>query len=302
METSDCTSAPQCHLSEPAPAPTARHPHQAPRQEPARHQAPVPTQEPARLADLRAQQLLDTLPEAMFDDIARVASAVCGTPIALISLVDSDRQWFKAKVGLQATQTPREQAFCAHAILDPHTPLVVPDATQDARFAHNPLVTGAPDIRLYAGAPIVSAAGHALGTVCVIDNRPRELSAEQIECLQALSRQASNLIEYRRIIRSSVDSVQLQLLAKSEKLRATQVQSEQRAQRLAHVVHTLQQALVEPLRALGSSAQALEDRLGAQEAGARVHVESIKAAIQALQGRLETLQQDIEGPSTASPG
>ncbi len=187
---------------------------------------PRPQNEAARLAALRAQQVLDSLPEQMFDDIVRVASNVCGTPIALISLVDEDRQWFKAKVGLQASETPRDQAFCAHAILQPDQPFVVPDATQDPRFAQNPLVTGSPDIRMYAGAPIVSHSGHALGTVCVIDQTPRELTAEQIDSLQALSRQVSHLLELRRVTRNSVDSVQLQLLAKSDKLREVQRQVE----------------------------------------------------------------------------
>lgn len=187
---------------------------------------PRPQNETARLAALRAQQVLDSLPEQMFDDIVRVASNVCGTPIALISLVDEDRQWFKAKVGLQASETPRDQAFCAHAILQPDQPLVVPDATQDPRFAQNPLVTGSPDIRMYAGAPIVSHSGHALGTVCVIDQTPRELTAEQIDSLQALSRQVSHLLELRRVTRNSVDSVQSQLLSKSDKLREVQRQVE----------------------------------------------------------------------------
>lgn len=187
---------------------------------------PRPHNEAARLAALRAQQVLDSLPEQMFDDIVRVASNVCGTPIALISLVDEDRQWFKAKVGLQANETPRDQAFCAHAILQPDQPFVVPDATQDPRFAQNPLVTGSPDIRMYAGAPIVSHSGHALGTVCVIDQTPRELTAEQIDSLQALSRQVSHLLELRRVTRNSVDSVQSQLLAKSDKLREVQRQVE----------------------------------------------------------------------------
>lgn len=187
---------------------------------------PRPVNEAARLAALRAQQVLDSLPEQMFDDIVRVASNVCGTPIALISLVDEDRQWFKAKVGLQASETPRDQAFCAHAILQPDQPFVVPDATQDPRFAQNPLVTGGPDIRMYAGAPIVSHSGHALGTVCVIDQTPRELTADQIDSLQALSRQVSHLLELRRVTRNSVDSVQSQLLSKSDKLREVQRQVE----------------------------------------------------------------------------
>lgn len=194
---------------------------------------PRPANEAARLAALRAQQVLDSLPEQMFDDIVRVASNVCGTPIALISLVDEDRQWFKAKVGLQASETPRDQAFCAHAILEPDQPLVVPDATQDPRFAQNPLVTGSPDIRMYAGAPIVSHSGHALGTVCVIDQTPRDLTSDQIDSLQALSRQVSHLLELRRVTRNSVDSVQLQLLAKSDRLREVQRHNEELKARVA---------------------------------------------------------------------
>ena len=194
---------------------------------------PRPHNEAVRLAALRAQQVLDSLPEQMFDDIVRVASNVCGTPIALISLVDEDRQWFKAKVGLAASETPRDQAFCAHAILQPDQPFVVPDATQDPRFAQNPLVTGSPDIRMYAGAPIVSHSGHALGTVCVIDQTPRDLTPDQIDSLQALSRQVSHLLELRRVTRNSVDSVQLQLLAKSDRLREVQRHNEELKARVA---------------------------------------------------------------------
>lgn len=262
--------------------------------------APFPPHETARLAALQAQQLLDSLPEQMFDDIVKVASSVCGTPIALISLVDRDRQWFKAKVGLSASETPRDQAFCAHAILEPGRPLVVPDATQDPRFAENPLVTGSPDIRLYAGAPIVSHSGHALGTVCVIDRQPRQLEPAQIEALEALSRQVSNLIEYRRITRNSVDSVQLQLLAKSEKLRDTQVQSERRAQQLQRVVSALQHDLDEPLRAMGDGVQALLDRLGPREPGLRVHAESIAQAASDLKTRVARLQAEITGGAPVS--
>lgn len=209
--------------------------------------APYPANETSRLAALRAQQLLDSLPEQMFDDIVRVASNVCGTPIALISLIDEDRQWFKAKVGLQASETPRDQAFCAHAILEPDKPLVVPDATQDPRFAANPLVTGSPDIRLYAGAPIVSQSGHALGTVCVIDHQPRELTQQQIDSLQALSRQVSHLIELRRVTRNSVDSVQMQLLNKSDKLRELQRKNEELLARLAQAEQDLEALRLRPL-------------------------------------------------------
>ena len=238
-------------LSTPAPTATAREamtstvePSTAPVAPAA---APLPANEASRLAALRAQQVLDSLPEQMFDDIVRVASNVCGTPIALISLVDENRQWFKAKVGLQASETPRDQAFCAHAILEPDRPLVVPDATQDPRFAANPLVTGSPDIRLYAGAPIVSHSGHALGTVCVIDHEPRELTQAQIDSLQALSRQVSHLMELRRVTRNSVDSVQMQLLNKSDKLRDVQRENEALRTRLAEAERELESWRQRPL-------------------------------------------------------
>ena len=153
--------------------------------------------EQARLAALHDLRVLDTLPEQAFDDIVQLASQICGTPLGLVSLVDEQRQWFKARVGLAATQTPRDLAFCAHAINTPDALMVVADTAHDPRFRSNPLVTGEPEIRFYAGAPIVTAGGHALGTVCVIDTVPRELDAAQLGALQALARQASALFELR---------------------------------------------------------------------------------------------------------
>ena len=151
-----------------------------------------------RLACLRGLHVLDTLPEPGFDDIVRLASLICGTPISLVSLVDADRQWFKAKVGMTEPQTRRELAFCAHAIVAAGPVFVVPDAAADPRFAGNPLVTGDPHIRFYAGAPIVMPGGQKLGTVCVIDTLPRTLDASQLQALQALSRQTTALLELRQ--------------------------------------------------------------------------------------------------------
>ena len=126
----------------------------------------------------------------------RVASLVCGTPIAVVSLVDAERQWFKARLGIEGTETQREVAFCAHAIHSPEV-MEVPNATEDTRFARNPLVTGHPDIRFYAGAPIITTSGHSLGTLCVIDRIPRTLTAEQRTILISLSHVARALLELR---------------------------------------------------------------------------------------------------------
>jgi GAF domain-containing protein len=133
-----------------------------------------PANEQQRLATLRGYEILDTEPEAAFDDLTSLASYVCQTPVALISLIDADRQWFKSKVGVSVAETSRDVAFCASAILQPDV-FIVSDATQDERFAENPLVVSEPKIRFYAGATLTTN-GQALGTLCVLDRVPRELS------------------------------------------------------------------------------------------------------------------------------
>lgn len=158
---------------------------------------PIPANEARRLEALRRHRLLDTAPEREFDDFARLAALICDVPIALITLVDAERQWFKARIGLDSTETPREHAFCSYTILG-EEPLLVADATKDERFARNPLVTSEPHIRFYLGAPLIDVEGYALGSLCVIDRKPRQLSAEQTEGLSALSRQFSARLELRR--------------------------------------------------------------------------------------------------------
>ena len=158
----------------------------------------LPQDEAARLAELHSYDVLDTPPEAAFDDLTRLASRICGTPIALVSLVDAERQWFKSRVGLEASETPRKVAFCAHAIHRPAELFVVRDSLQDERFCDNPLVTGEPHVRFYAGAPLVEPTGRALGTLCVIDHQPRDLGPDQLELLRVLSRQVVTQLELRR--------------------------------------------------------------------------------------------------------
>ncbi|WP_144186436.1 putative bifunctional diguanylate cyclase/phosphodiesterase [Elioraea rosea] len=139
--------------------------------------APLPPNESERIAAVHALRLLDTQAEERFDRFVRLARSLADMPIALFTMVDSDRQWFKAREGLDATETPRDHAFCAHAILDPENPLLVEDAREDERFADNPLVTGPLGIRFYAGAPVRTPAGHAVGTLCVIDTKPRRIDS-----------------------------------------------------------------------------------------------------------------------------
>lgn len=158
---------------------------------------PIPDDEGARLAVLRGYKILDTPPEEAFDDLTHLASFICGAPIALVSLVDAHRQWFKSRVGLDVPETPRDVAFCAHSIMQPDV-LVVPDARADARFAEIPLVTGDTAIRFYASATLTSPEGYNLGTLCVMDRVPRNLSPEQREGLRMLGRQVMRQIELRR--------------------------------------------------------------------------------------------------------
>ena len=154
------------------------------------------TAETDRLAALRRYRILDTEPEQRFDDLALLASHICGTPMALITLVDEHRQWFKARVGVSVAETSRAISFCTHAIQERDL-FVVCDATTDERFRDNPQVTGDSHIRFYAGAPLVTPDGHALGTLCVVDRTPRTLSPEQVQALDALRRQVESQLELR---------------------------------------------------------------------------------------------------------
>lgn len=195
--------------------------------------AALPENEGERLRALRDYNILDTLPEREYQDIVRMAALICGTPIALVSLVDESRQWFKAKIGLEANETSRESAFCAHALLQPDQLFIVPDATRDPRFVDNPLVTSGPNIHFYAGAPLTTTAGHVLGALCVIDRRPRELSNEQKEALFALSRQVISQLEIRlKLIELEAAQTQLREVAAHQ----DRIKEEER-KRIAREIH-----------------------------------------------------------------
>lgn len=158
---------------------------------------PMQTNDAERVATLEKYAILDTEPEKAFDDLTLLASFICKTPIAYISLIDEDRQWFKSKIGITVSETPRDVAFCSVAIQQPDV-FVVPDTLQDERFRNNPLVTSEPRVRFYAGAPLITEEGYALGTLCIVDRRPREFTAEQGETLRALSRLVLAQMEFRR--------------------------------------------------------------------------------------------------------
>ncbi len=158
---------------------------------------PLPANEMLRLQALYDLSILDSPREKNFDDITAIASMICDVPMSIISLVDAERQWFKSSVGLDGTETARDVAFCAHAILQPQQMTIVPDALLDKRFVDNPLVTGDPYIRFYAGAPLVTEDGAALGTLCVADYKPRDITPEQQQALMALARQVMQLFHLR---------------------------------------------------------------------------------------------------------
>lgn len=162
---------------------------------------PHPAEEEARLAALHACDILDTGPEEAFEELVRLAARLTGHPVAFVSLVDRERMWVKAGTGLPAREVPRDHSFCAHAILRPGEPLSVPDATRDPRFRDNPFVTGEPWMRAYLGVPLVDSEGHALGSFCVMDHRPRVHGPEEVETMRVLARAVMANLELRRAAR-----------------------------------------------------------------------------------------------------
>jgi GAF domain-containing protein len=190
-----------------------------------------PANEEARIVALEKYAILDTDPEQAFDDLTLLASFVCKTPIALISLVDEDRQWFKSRIGIKASETSRDIAFCSTAILQSDL-FVVPDALEDERFRDNPLVVSDPNIRFYAGAPLINEDGYALGTLCVVDRSPRDLASDQREALKALSRLVLGQLEFRR-----------NLILLKEALTDRTKEEHERQRELVHVQETLMRVM-----------------------------------------------------------
>ncbi len=193
---------------------------------------PLPKNELLRLKALREYAVMDSAAEQAYDDIVRLVAFICKTPIAFVSFIDSDRQWFKAKVGLEVPQIPREATFCTHAILKPFEVMVIPDALLDERFATHPGVTGDPGVRFYVGVPLVTPTGEALGTLCVVDFTPRRLESEQIDILRILARQVIAQLELRRsiaVLESGITEREQyveQLLQQQRTLEVAQVQLE----------------------------------------------------------------------------
>ncbi len=248
--------------------------------------APIPANEEQRLAALRRYEILDTIAEQAYDDITLLAAHIAQTPMAVISLIDRDRQWFKSKVGISGTETPRELAFCAHTILTPHTPLLVPDATLEGRFADNGFVTGPPHVRFYFGVPLVTSDDFALGTLCAIDSTPRLLSDNQIQALTALSRQVIKLLELRRNavelrlawMERDAHACRLEVMQESLERAKQEAQAANRAKSefLANMSHDIRTPIS---GIIGMTELALESPLSAEQ---RDYLENVKLSADSL--------------------
>ncbi len=235
----------------------------------------IPTDEKARLAELQSYNILDTLSEEDYDHLTAIASSICGTKIALISLIDQERQWFKSHHGLNATETPREQAFCAHAINMPTELFVVEDARIDDRFHDNPLVVGEPHVVFYAGMPLLTDNGFALGTLCVIDDKPKALNQGQIDSLKMLSKQVIHLLELRK---------------KKAELEQSFVKLEKKNQELEQFAFTVAHDLKSPLNVIiGLSDLFMQKYKGQFDADGMKIMDTIKGSTSKLAGFISEL-------------
>ena len=211
----------------------------------------IASHEELRLNDLYSYEILDTAPEEEFNDLVELASVFCKAPVSLISLLDRERQWFKARKGFDEEQTSRSISFCSHALQGDNV-MIVEDAAADIRFAHNPLVTGEHKIRFYAGAPIVSPEGYKLGTVCVLDNKPRDFSDEQRRVLELISKQVTKLLELRQKNLLIQKKAKESIAYKSQIISRVLNDNERDKQAIAHNLHEdLAQRMVYCIHALG---------------------------------------------------
>ncbi|HMH20815.1 MAG TPA: GAF domain-containing sensor histidine kinase [Puia sp.] len=215
--------------------------------------APIPNDETIRLQHLHEYGILDTPEEEDFTEIVRLASKICHVPISLITLVDAERQWFKAKIGLDLSWTPRDVSFCGHAILNGEI-FIVPDATKDKRFAGNPLVTGHPEIRFYAGVPLISPKGGRLGALCLMDREPHDLPAEQRELLIVLGKQVVRLMELRKNNRDLKTVSSLETAQRKELERIAEMQK--------RIIAILAHDIRSPLSSLKSMLQLIPESQG----------------------------------------
>lgn len=207
---------------------------------------PIPFNEAARLQDLKFYDILDSDQESMFTELVELAASVSGCPMAALTFIDQDRQWIKAKVNIEFDQTPREEAFCSHTIFAERV-LVVEDAPADPRFKNNPLVTGAPGIHFYAGAPVFSTSGNALGAVCVLDSKARQISPQSLRSLQIIAKQISHLLEMRlknKWLANNIDQ-----LAEAEKQKRFNIVAEVDREKSA-IAETLHENLAQNLSAV----------------------------------------------------
>jgi len=236
----------------------------------ATHYGQDPQVEEKRLKELRSYDILDSLNEKDYEDITTLASVICDVPIVLISLVDKDRQWFKSHYGLDADETHRQHSFCSHAITNPGQAFIIPDSRLDDRFKNNPLVTGNPNVIFYAGIPLVSNSGYGLGTFCIIDNKPRELTEAQLNALNILAGQVMNLLELRKTNNTlnlksellerktkNLDNIIAQRIAEVEGQRIELEKANKELQAFNYISsHDLQ----EPLRKIQTFASLINDR------------------------------------------
>lgn len=268
---------------------------------------PLPHEEINRLEALKRYDILDSMPERDYDDIAKLASQICQTPVSLISLLGEERQWFKASYGIDIQETPREYAFCTyHAPVDPEEALVVADSREDERFASNPFVTGDPYVVFYVGVPLIDSDGFTLGSLCIIDHQPRQLSESELDALKILARQVVNLMELRcsnKALKQSKEQyaalsaeLEQQVKQRTQELAMTNEalidsnsllsRSNENLQQFAYIAsHDLQ----EPLRKVQSFGDLLKDQYTDQIGEGVVYVERMQGAA----ARMSTLIRDL---------